>query len=73
MGGLFGFSWLHLLSIYTIWSVLWGLWYIRVGNVIGHRRAMKGVFSGLCIAGLFALWPGRRLGDLIWGWLGILS
>lgn len=71
IGGFMGFSWLHILSIYTIWSILWGLWHIRRGNIKAHRQAMLGTFAGLSIAGIFALWPGRRLGDLVWGVLGL--
>jgi uncharacterized membrane protein len=58
---------IHIFSVVTLVSLPMGIYAIRKGNVEGHRRAMHGTFIGLCSAGLFALMPGRMLGDLIFG------
>ena len=58
---------IHIFSIVTLISLPMGIYAIRKGNVEGHRRAMRGTFIGLCVAGLFALMPSRMLGNLIFG------
>ena len=63
------FSWIHGLSVFTIAALSVAVWAIRTGHVITHRSAMLGTFSGLVIAGLFALSPDRLLGSwLTTGW-----
>lgn len=52
---------IHLFSVLTLVSVPLSIWHIRRGNIIGHKRAMTGVYIGLVVAGLFALMPGRFL------------
>jgi uncharacterized membrane protein len=41
--------------------------------MVSHQKAMRGTFWGGCVAGLFALAPGRFLGQWLWhhalGWL----
>jgi uncharacterized membrane protein len=61
-------SWIHGLSAFTLASLTVAVWAIRKGKVRTHRAAMIGTFSGLVIAGLFALSPGRLLGSLLIGW-----
>jgi uncharacterized membrane protein len=61
-------SWIHGLSAWTLFSLALGVWAIRNGRVRLHRHAMLGTFAGLTIAGLFALSPGRLLGQLVIGW-----
>ena len=56
-----GFSWIHLLSIWTLISLACAVWFIRRGNVRAHKGFMIGVFLGLAGAGLGALAPGRTL------------
>jgi uncharacterized membrane protein len=56
-----GFSWIHLLSIWTLISLACAIWFIRRGNVRAHRGFMIGTFLGLAGAGLGALAPGRML------------
>jgi uncharacterized membrane protein len=56
-----GFSWIHLLSIWTLISLGCAIWFIRRGNVRAHRGFMIGTFLGLAGAGLGALAPGRML------------
>ncbi len=50
-----------------------GIWFIRQGNVLAHRKTMRSIFIGGCIAaGVFTLLPGRFLGRLLWQSLGLL-
>jgi uncharacterized membrane protein len=56
-----GFSWIHLLSIWTLISLACAVWFIRRGNVRAHRGFMVGTFLGLAGAGIGALAPGRLL------------
>ncbi|MFZ5594702.1 MAG: DUF2306 domain-containing protein [Pseudomonadota bacterium] len=67
IGGLWGFSWIHLLSIYTLYGLASAVYFIRAGKIVEHRRAMIGVFVGVSVAGLLALHPERRLGAFIFG------
>jgi uncharacterized membrane protein len=65
LGGLMGWSWIHLLSIYTLLALIMAIIYIRRGNVAAHRWTMLVSLAGLLIAGTFASLPGRRMGDLL--------
>lgn len=56
-----GFSWIHLLSIWTLISLAAAIWFIRRGNVRAHKGFMVGTFVGLAGAGLGAMAPGRFL------------
>jgi uncharacterized membrane protein len=56
-----GFSIIHLLSIWTLVSLVLAIWFIRRGNVRAHKGFMVGVFLGVVGAGLGALAPGRTL------------
>jgi len=56
-----GFSWIHLLSIWTLVSLACAVWFIRRGNVRAHRGFMVGTFLGLAGAGIGALAPERLL------------
>jgi uncharacterized membrane protein len=40
---------------------------------MGHRKTMRGLFSGACvIAGVFTLLPSRFLGQVLWHqWLSL--
>jgi uncharacterized membrane protein len=58
---------IHIFSIVTLISIPLAIYHIRNGNVQGHMRAMRGPYIGLCVAGLFALAPGRMLGNMIFG------
>ena len=65
--GIAGFTPIHALTVLTLVGLPRAIWQIRRGNVVGHRRTMKGLFIGGCIvAGVFTLLPGRFLGDLLW-------
>lgn len=56
-----GFSWIHLLSAWTLFSLAAAIWFIRRGNVRAHQGFMIGTFAGLAAAGIGALAPGRTL------------
>lgn len=57
-----GFSWIHLLSIYVLYSCYAGVRSARLGNVAAHKRTMKSMaFGGLGIAGAFTFMPGRLM------------
>ena len=55
------FSWIHLLSVWTLVSLACAVYFVRRGNVRAHQGFMVGTFLGLAGAGLGALAPGRTL------------
>lgn len=66
----YGFSWLHFLAVYVLFSLIHGVYAARHHQVKTHRGTMLGLFwFGLVGAGLFTLLPSRRLGQIVWGWL----
>jgi uncharacterized membrane protein len=61
-----GFSWIHILSVVTLVSVVAGLAYARAGNRRAHLGCMIGAYSGSLGAGIGALaGPGRFLHTLM--------
>lgn len=66
------FSWIHLLSVWTLVALAASIYAIIRGNVRMHRRGMISAYVGLSIAGVFTLLPGRRLGSLVWGAVGLV-
>ncbi|MES2902782.1 MAG: hypothetical protein V4696_01230 [Pseudomonadota bacterium] len=59
-----GFSWIHLLSIWTMIQVPLIVWRARSHNVAGHRSAVRGMVTGaLLIAGFFTFMFDRMLGQ----------
>jgi uncharacterized membrane protein len=62
------FSPIHLFSLATYLTLAQGIWHIRHGNVVAHRKAMTTLYFGaLILAGAFTLLPGRRMYALIFG------
>jgi uncharacterized membrane protein len=62
------FSFIHLLSIFTLAMLPLGVYFARRHNVVGHRKTMLGLFFGaLVVAGAFTLLPGRILGRVVFG------
>lgn len=58
-----GYTPIHLLTLTVAVLLPLAVWWIRRGNVSGHRRMMTGLYIGGCVvAGLFALAPARLLG-----------
>jgi uncharacterized membrane protein len=60
-----GFSWIHGLTVITMVTMVGAIWAIKRGRVRAHKRMMLGMMSGLTIAGIFTLLPGRFLGNLL--------
>lgn len=54
-------SWIHLLSAWTLVSLACAVYQVRRGNVRAHRGFMVGTYLGLVGAGAGALAPGRAL------------
>jgi uncharacterized membrane protein len=52
---------IHLLSAFTLASLVRAVTAIRRRDVATHRRAMLASFAGLAVAGLFTVSPGRTL------------
>ena len=52
---------IHIFSVITLVSIPRGIYFARIGNIPGHISAMRGVYIGLVIAGLFAAMPGRLI------------
>ena len=68
-----GYSWIHLLSVYTLGALAVAVGRARRHEVRGHRRAMISLYvAALVITGLFTLLPQRLLGQALWGSLGLL-
>lgn len=64
---LFGFTPIHAFTVLVAVMLPLGIWFIRRGNVVGHRITLRGLYIGACgLAGLFTLLPGRFLGRLLW-------
>lgn len=61
-------SWIHLLSIYTLVGLPVAVLHARAGRIDAHRNAMLGLILGaLVIAGFFTLWPGRVMHAVVFG------
>ncbi|MDX1587794.1 MAG: DUF2306 domain-containing protein [Oleiphilaceae bacterium] len=66
LGGLpGGFSVIHLLSVFTLFTLAMAIVHIRKGRVRKHMYYMVGTFLGLVGAGAGALAPGRTLSQLL--------
>lgn len=75
MPNLLGFTPIHGFTLLVAVNLPRGIWYIRRGNVVAHRKTMRGLYIGACVlAGIFTLLPGRFLGNLLWRHtLGIMA
>lgn len=62
-----GFSFIHIFTVWTLFSIPLGIWAIRQKRVAMHRGVMTGLYVGLLIAGAFTFIPGRLLGNLVFG------
>jgi uncharacterized membrane protein len=62
------FSFIHLLSGWTIIALPMAIFAIRNRKVDAHRRAMTGMFvGGLLVAGLLSFIPGRVMFEMFFG------
>ena len=59
------FSWIHLLTVWTLISMGIALISIKNGNVRIHASFMIGTMVGAIIAGGFAMMPGRFISSMI--------
>lgn len=66
------FSWIHLLSVWTLFGIGMALYSIYRRNIKAHRGWMTGVYMGLVVAGVFTLLPQRRVGYLVWHAVGFV-
>ncbi len=55
----------HFLAILTLIAAPRALWQARQGDIIGHRRSVRGLYGAMLLAGVFTLLPGRLIGHLI--------
>lgn len=61
-------SWIHLLSIFTITCLIYGVYAARSGNIQGHKYTRMALYwMGLVLTGLFTLLPGRIMHTVIFG------
>jgi uncharacterized membrane protein len=59
---------IHLLSIFTLIMLPFGIWRARVHNVTAHMWTMISIFAGaLIIAGIFTFVPGRIMYAVAFG------
>ena len=58
------FSWIHGLTLWTLFCMFAAIFSIRRGKVRIHAGFMIGTMAGMIIAGAFALSPGRFIGNL---------
>ncbi|PTX56982.1 putative membrane protein [Litoreibacter ponti] len=72
-----GFSPIHLLSVYTLCSLVLGVLAVRArpARVRAHQNFMRSLYaSGLLIAGAFTFLPQRLLGRLTFGeWIPAIN
>lgn len=62
------FSWIHLLSIFTLVMLPLGVWRAHRHQVQAHRKTMIALYAGaLILAGIFTLIPGRIMSDVVFG------
>ena len=58
-------SWIHGLTVWTLFSMGVAVWAIRTGRVAVHAGFMVGTMVGAFVAGAFALAPDRFIGRLL--------
>lgn len=62
-----GFGPIHLLTLMVMVQLPLGMFMARTRQVERHRRVMRGLYLGGCLAaGAFTLLPGRFLGQMLW-------
>lgn len=58
-------SWIHGLTVWTLFSMSIAVWAIRTGRVGLQARFMVGTMVGRVVAGGFAFAPGRLIGRVL--------
>jgi uncharacterized membrane protein len=63
-----GFSPIHLLSIWTLFSLVMAVYHARQGNIRQHKIWMVLLYIlALLVTGVFTLWPGRVMHGVLFG------
>jgi uncharacterized membrane protein len=67
-----GFGPIHVLIPAVYGALFMAFWFLAKGNITGHRMTMQRLYLGACVvAGMFTLLPGRLMGSMVWGALGL--
>ena len=62
------YSWIHLLSAWTLIGLSRAVWAVRSGNIRVHKYAMISTMVGALLgAGFFAFMPGRMMNTVLLG------
>ena len=62
------YSPIHLLSIWTIFSLGLAIYFVHVGNIKRHKQVMIALYGfALILTGLFTLMPGRVIHQIAFG------
>ena len=62
------FSPIHLLSIWTLFSLVMAVYHARQGNIRQHKIWMVLQYIlALLVTGVFTLWPGRLMHGVLFG------
>ena len=62
------FSPIHLLSIWTLLSLVMAVYHARQGNIRQHKIWMGLLYIlALLVTGVFTLWPGRVMHSVLFG------
>ena len=62
------YSPIHLLSLWTIFSLGLGIYFVRVGNIKRHKQVMIALyFFALILTGFFTIMPGRVMHQILIG------
>ncbi|WP_334193448.1 DUF2306 domain-containing protein [Pararhodobacter sp.] len=65
---------IHLLSVLSLGSLVYGLRAAISGNIPAHRKTMQGLyFFGLALPGVFTLWPGRTMNRVLFDMAPMLA
>ncbi|WP_108881344.1 hypothetical protein [Anderseniella sp. Alg231-50] len=63
-----GYSWIHLLSAWTLLGLCKAVWAVRTGHIRIHKYAMISTMIGALLgAGFFAFMPGRMMSAILFG------
>lgn len=62
------YSPIHLLSIWTIFSLCLAIYFVRVGNIKRHKQVMLALYGfALILTGFFTFMPGRVMHQIAFG------
>ncbi len=62
------FSPIHVLSIWTLFSLVMAVYHARHGNIRQHKIRMVLLYIfALLVTGVFTLWPGRVMHGVLFG------